>query len=83
MDIGKIQAQTMPRFKGQTGYDVSVNRFTDLYLVFNERPGSPFTSEAARKGFVQAINRSTFTKITSLETGQLATTLAAKGVNGL
>jgi peptide/nickel transport system substrate-binding protein len=78
LDIGKIQAQTMTRFKGQTGYKVSVNRFSDMYLVFNERDGSPFTSEAARKGVVQAIDRAMFVKVTSLNTGELVTSLAAK-----
>lgn len=77
MDIGKIQAQTMDRFTGQKGYDVSVNRFSDFYLIFNERKGSPFADEAARKAVVQAIDRAMFEKVTSIGTGELSTSLAS------
>ncbi|MEP6843351.1 MAG: ABC transporter substrate-binding protein [Pseudolysinimonas sp.] len=77
MDIGKIQAQTIPRFTGQPGYQVTTNRFSDFYLIFNERDGSPFADEAARKGVIQAIDRATFVKVTSLDTGQLPKSLAS------
>ncbi|MEO7123245.1 MAG: ABC transporter substrate-binding protein, partial [Lacisediminihabitans sp.] len=77
MDIGKIQAQTTSRFKGQSDYKVTTNRFSDFYLLFNERPGSAFADEAARKGAVQAIDRATFVKVTSLNTGQLPKSLAS------
>lgn len=77
LDIGKIQAQTVARFKGQPGYKVSVNRFSDFYLLFNERQGSLFANEAKRKGVVKAIDREMFVKVTSLKTGQLPTSLAS------
>lgn len=77
MDIGKIQAQTVARFTGQPGYQVSVNRFSDFYLLFNERAGSLFADEAKRKGVVEAIDRAMFVKVTSLKTGQLPRSLAS------
>lgn len=77
LDIGKIQATTMARFANQKGYTVSVDHFSDSYLVFNERPGSPFTDEATRKGVIEAVDRKMFGKVTSIDTGVVLTSLAA------
>ncbi|MFS0734133.1 ABC transporter substrate-binding protein [Microbacterium sp. 1P10UB] len=77
LDIGKIQATTMDRFSGQTGYNTVVNHFSDSYLIFNERPGSIFTDEATRKGVAQAIDRAMFGNVTSADTGVVLTSLAA------
>lgn len=77
LDIGKIQATTMDRFRGQSGYTVSVDHFSDSYLVFNERAGSPFVDEATRKGVIEAIDRAMFGTVTSLKTGVVLTSLAA------
>lgn len=81
LDIGKIQATTMERFTGQTGYDVAVNPFSDSYLVFNEREGSMFTDEAARKGVIEAIDRTMYGKVTSLDTGKVLNSLGADGTS--
>ena len=80
MDIGKIQAQSIERFDGMEGYEVSVNRFSDFYLIFNEREGSPFTDAATRLGVIQAIDRDNFQTVTSSGTGEVLTTLVAKNV---
>ena len=80
LDIGKILPQSMDRFKGMEGYNLSVNRFSDFYLVFNERKGSPFTDPAVRRGVMQAIDRNNFEKVNSAGTGVVLTTLAAKTV---
>jgi peptide/nickel transport system substrate-binding protein len=80
MDIGKIQAQNMDRFKGLEGYNVAVNRFSDFYIIFNEREGSPFTDPAIRLGVAQALDRVTFEKVTSLGTGEILTSLAASTI---
>ena len=80
MDIGKIQAQSIERFDGMEGYEVSVNRFSDFYLIFNEREGSPFTDAATRLGVIQAIDRDKFQTVTSSGTGEVLTTLVAKNV---
>ncbi|MCY1716187.1 ABC transporter substrate-binding protein [Microbacterium sp. SL62] len=81
LDIGKIQATTRDRFQGQTGYAVTVNHFSDSYLIFNEREGSPFTDEALRKGVIQAIDRSMFGNVTSQDTGAVLTSLGAPDVS--
>ncbi|KTS89061.1 peptide ABC transporter substrate-binding protein [Microbacterium testaceum] len=81
LDIGKIQATTRDRFQGQTGYTVTVNPFSDSYLVFNEREGSPFTDEGLRKGVIQAIDRAMFGNVTSQDTGKVLTSLGADSVS--
>ena len=80
LDIAKIQAQTIERFDGMEGHEVSVNRFSDFYLIFNEREGSPFTDPAVRLGVAQAIDRAMFEDVTSLGTGEIATTVAANTI---
>lgn len=77
LDIAKIQAQTMDRFADMDGYDMSVNRFSDYYLIFNEREGSVFTDEALRLATAQAIDREMFEQVTSLGTGEIATTFVS------
>lgn len=80
LDIAKIQAQTIDRFEGMEGFEVSVNRFSDFYLIFNERDGSPFTDPALRLGVAQAIDRELFEEVTSLGTGEIATSLASSAI---
>jgi peptide/nickel transport system substrate-binding protein len=77
LDIAKIQATTMERFDGMEGYKVSVDRFSDFYLVFNERPSSVLADPALRRGVAQAIDRSMLEKVTSAGTGEIATSLAS------
>ncbi|MEV8271998.1 ABC transporter substrate-binding protein [Microbacterium sp. NPDC077184] len=77
LDIAKIQAQTIERFDGMEGYDVAVNRFSDFYLLFNEREGSVFADESLRRAAAQAIDREMFESVTSLGTGEIATTLVS------
>jgi peptide/nickel transport system substrate-binding protein len=80
LDIGKIQAQTIDRFDGMDGYEVAVNRFSDFYLIFNQREGSPFTDPAVRLGVAQALDRTMFENVTSLGTGEIATSLASSEI---
>jgi peptide/nickel transport system substrate-binding protein len=77
LDIAKIQAQSIERFDGMEGYEVAVNRFSDFYLVFNERETSPFTDPALRLAAAQAIDRAMFEEVTSLGTGEIATTFSS------
>ncbi len=80
LDIAKIQAQTIDRFDGMEGYNVAVNRFSDFYLIFNQREGSPFTDPAVRLGVAQALDRTMFENVTSLGTGEIATSLASSSI---
>lgn len=78
LDIAKINAESMPRIEGDGSAKAAVFRFSDFYLVFNERPGSPFTDPAVRKAVAQAIDRAAFEKVASKGTGEVLSYLAAK-----
>ncbi|MEV4686189.1 ABC transporter substrate-binding protein [Microbacterium sp. LWH3-1.2] len=80
LDIAKIQAQTIERFDRMEGYDVSVNRFSDFYLLFNERPSSVFTDPTLRLAVAQALDRAMFEEVTSLGTGEILTSLASEQI---
>lgn len=76
LDIAKVMPESMSRFEGQSGYEVTPFLFSDFYLLFNEREGSPFVDQDARTAVAQLINRADFDATTSQGTGELATTLA-------
>jgi peptide/nickel transport system substrate-binding protein len=78
LDIALIQAQTIERFEGSQDYELVTQPFSDYYLVFNEREGSPFASEAIRRGVTRAVDREMFSKVTSLGIGEIATSLVSK-----
>jgi peptide/nickel transport system substrate-binding protein len=78
LDIAKINAESMPRVEGDGSAKAKVLRFSDFYLVFNERPGSPFADPAVRKAVAEAIDRAAFEKVTSKGTGEVLSYLAAK-----
>ncbi|MER6412192.1 ABC transporter substrate-binding protein [Streptomyces humidus] len=80
LDIGKIDASAVPRFDGVNGQSVSVSRFSDFYLLFNERPGMVFADVAARRAVAQAVDRAAFTKVVSKDTGEPSTMFVQKGV---
>ena len=73
LDVAKIQAESMARFDGQAGYNIAVNRFSDFYVVFNERENSIFHDAALRKAVAQTIDRAAFANVTSLDTAELST----------
>jgi peptide/nickel transport system substrate-binding protein len=78
LDIAKINAESIPRVEGDHSAKADVFPFSDFYLVFNERPSSPFADPAVRKAVAQAIDRVAFEKVTSKGTGQVLTYLATK-----
>lgn len=80
LDIGKIDASGIPRFDGVGGHSVSISRFSDFYLLFNERPGTVFADVAARRAVAQAVDRAAFTKVVSKDTGEPSTMFVQKGV---
>jgi peptide/nickel transport system substrate-binding protein len=77
LDVAKINAESMGRFESD-GYSVSVNRFSDFFVVFNERPGTVFADPAARRAVAQAVDRAAFEKVASKGTGELSTWLSQK-----
>ena len=78
LDIGKIDASGIPRFDGVGGHSVSVSRFSDFYLLFNERPGTVFADVATRRAVAQAVDRAAFTKVVSKNTGEPSTMFVQK-----
>lgn len=57
LDVAKVMPESMDRFEGKEGYAVTPFLFSDYYLIFNEREGSPFTDPALRKAVTQGIDR--------------------------
>ncbi|QOV34432.1 ABC transporter substrate-binding protein [Streptomyces ferrugineus] len=80
LDIGKIDASGIPRFDGVAGRSVSISRFSDFYLLFNERPGTVFADVATRRAVAQAVDRAAFTKVVSKDTGEPSTMFVQKGI---
>lgn len=80
LDIGKIDASGIPRFDGVGGNSVSISRFSDFYLLFNERPGTVFADAATRRAVAQAVDRAAFTKVVSKDTGEPSTMFVQKGI---
>lgn len=78
LDIAKINAESIPRVEGDGSAKGKVFPFSDFYLVFNQRPGSPFTDPALRKAVAQVIDRVAIEKITSKGTGEVLSYLATK-----
>ncbi|WNM33636.1 ABC transporter substrate-binding protein [Streptomyces sp. Li-HN-5-11] len=78
LDIGKIDASGIPRFDGVNGQTVSVSRFSDFYLIFNERPGTVFADVATRRAVAQAVDRAAFAKVASKNTGEPSTMFVQK-----
>lgn len=80
IDIGVIEPNAIERFEKMSGFSVESNPFTEFYLVFNQREGSPFADPEVRKAVAQALNRETFEEITSSGHGLVATHMATPGV---
>lgn len=77
LDIAKIMPESMSRFDGQPGYEVTPFLFSDFSLIFNERDGSPFADQAVRTAVAQLVDRKKIDETTSQGTGEIATTLAS------
>lgn len=77
LDIAKIMAESMDRFEGQGGYEVTPFPFSDFYLIYNEREGSPFTDPAVRHAVAQVVNRDEFNSVAMQGLGEVARTLAS------
>ncbi|MEH0532405.1 ABC transporter substrate-binding protein [Streptomyces stelliscabiei] len=80
LDIGKIDASGIPRFDGVDGRSVSISRFSDFYLLFNERPGTVFADVDTRRAVAQAVDRAAFTKVVSKDTGEPSTMFVQKNI---
>ncbi len=76
LDIAKIMPESTDRFESEAGYEVTPFLFSDFYLIYNEREGSPFTDPAVRNAVAQVIDRDEFNTVALQGLGEVATTLA-------
>jgi peptide/nickel transport system substrate-binding protein len=60
LDLSDIQPADQNRFEKKPGYGVTSIPFAGIFLLFNERPGSPFTDPALRKAVAQAVSQQAF-----------------------
>lgn len=60
IDLSDIQPADQNRFDKKPGYEVTSIPFAGIFLLFNERPGSPFTDPALRKAVAQAVSQKAF-----------------------
>jgi peptide/nickel transport system substrate-binding protein len=60
MDISDIAPADTQRFEGNNAYTVTSVPFAGIFVLFNERPGSPFTDPALRKAVAQLMNQQAF-----------------------
>lgn len=60
LDLSDIQPADQARFSKKPGYNVVSIPFAGIFLLFNERPGSPFTDPALRKAVAQAVSQQAF-----------------------
>lgn len=80
MDVADINTQDMTRFDDQDGYTTHRLPYLALYLLFNERPGSVFADESARRAVVQALSRDSLNSAASGGLGELAVTFSHAAV---
>jgi peptide/nickel transport system substrate-binding protein len=60
LDVSDIAPADTQRFEGNKDYSVSTVPFAGIFVLFNQRPGSPFTDPALRKAVAQLMNQQAF-----------------------
>ncbi|QTG82088.1 ABC transporter substrate-binding protein [Arthrobacter crystallopoietes] len=79
LDIIQIDGALMERFQNEPAYTVAAQPFSDFFVVFNQREGSPFRDPEIRKAVAQVLDAKTFEDITSNGHGQTSRSLVAEG----
>lgn len=79
-DIATIRGKDATRFDGNKDFSTQVIPQGSLYMMFNERPGHPFTDPALRQAVAQALNASAFNQAASGGLGELYSSFAHPGV---
>ncbi|NKX54475.1 ABC transporter substrate-binding protein [Arthrobacter mobilis] len=79
LDMGFVNATSLSRFDGNDKFTVTNEPFSDFFVMFNQREGSPFTDPAVRRAVAQVLDRKMFENITSSGFGQVTTQLVAEG----
>lgn len=60
MDVSDIAPADTARFESNKDYTITTVPFAGIFLLFNQRPGSPFTNPALRKAVAQLMNQKAF-----------------------
>lgn len=81
LDIAKIMPESTGRFADQKGYEVTAFPFSDFYIIFNEREGSPFADPKIRKAVAQTINLEEFKAVALDSFGSIPTSLVNSGAS--
>ncbi|MDR7084180.1 peptide/nickel transport system substrate-binding protein [Arthrobacter ginsengisoli] len=79
-DIATIRGKDATRFDGNKDFSAQVIPQGSLYMMFNERPGHPFTDPALRKAVAQALDPTAFNQAASGGLGELYSSFAHPGV---
>ncbi|QCO98013.1 ABC transporter substrate-binding protein [Arthrobacter sp. 24S4-2] len=79
-DLATIRGKDATRFDGNKDFSTQVIPQGSLYMMFNERPGHPFTDPALRRAVAQALDSTAFNQATSGGLGELYSSFAHPGV---
>jgi peptide/nickel transport system substrate-binding protein len=79
-DLATIRGKDATRFDGNKDFTTQVIPQGSLYMMFNERPGHPFTDPALRKAVAQALDSTAFNQAASGGLGELYSSFAHPGV---
>lgn len=79
-DIANIRGKDSTRFDGNKDFTATTIPQGSLYMMFNERPGHPFTDPTLRKAVAQALNVTAFNQATSGGLGEIYSSFAHPGV---
>ncbi|MCB5292988.1 ABC transporter substrate-binding protein [Arthrobacter sp. SO3] len=79
-DIATIRGKDATRFDGNKDFSAQVIPQGSLYMMFNERPGHPFTDPALRKAVAHALDATAFNQAASGGLGELYSSFAHPGV---
>jgi peptide/nickel transport system substrate-binding protein len=79
-DLATIRGKDATRFGGNKDFSTQVIPQGSLYMMFNERPGHPFTDPALRKAVAQALDAAAFNQAASGGLGELYSSFAHPGV---
>ncbi|MCX2746854.1 ABC transporter substrate-binding protein [Arthrobacter sp. MI7-26] len=80
VDIANLTTKDMDRFKADQGYGTAKFPIASYYVMFNERPGHPFTDTTLRQSVAKAIRQQAFNQAASGGLGELYTSFASPGV---
>ena len=79
-DVAEIAPADLARVKSDSRFEVQSVPFAGIWLLFNQRPGSPFTDPALRKAVAQAVTQAGFNSAAYAGQGIVYNTIVAPNV---